>query len=65
MFVANELVSQALDSRVPHGRARRNEVGEVLFSGGILVIHCPVPVVNGIGAKKVSKKLVFVCSPVS
>ena len=61
----NKLVFQVLDSRVPPGHARRNEVGEMLLSGKIKVFCCPVPVVGGIGAKKVSKKLVFACSPVS
>ncbi len=33
LFEANELVLQVLDSRVPPVRARRNEIGEMLFSG--------------------------------
>ncbi len=55
LFVANKLVLHALDSRVPPIQARRNEIGEVLISDRKQVIRCPVPVVDCIGAKKVSK----------
>ena len=54
LFVTSELVLHALDCRVPSGRARSNEFGEVLLGDSKQVLPCPVPVVDGIGTKKVS-----------
>ena len=54
LFITSKLVSHALDCRVPFIRARSNEVRNVLLGDSKQVLPLLVPIVDGIGTKKVS-----------